>query len=347
MPGEAAVERQDPLSASSMVSRARHWPTLGDASGPLAASACSCLCDEPAEGIPMPDDGRADAPNETGFGNLDEATLRALIEHVPVTVYIDRLDETGSNVYTSPRLESELGYTTQEWISDRELYAKVLHPEDRERILAEYRRTRDTDEPFRAEYRMIARDGTVHCSSTRRRSSVTRLAGPPTSTASCSTSLNRGSWRRPSAAARSSSASSGSTSSHSRSTRQPSSRSTATGSSSVEPGCRGALRLLEGRGDRAQPRRPGRRTRPAPPGRELRRGPPSGTFPHRHSTSPQGRHACRRRADRRAGDRGERRHRVSRHLPRHQRVAAPEAVLPVAARRPVPPRSSRSTPTTR
>jgi PAS domain S-box-containing protein len=110
----------------------------------------------------MPDDGRADALNETGFGNLDEATLRALIEHVPVTVYIDRLDETGSNVYTSPRLESELGYTTQEWISDRELYAKVLHPEDRERILAEYRRTRDTDEPFRAEYRMIARDGTVH-----------------------------------------------------------------------------------------------------------------------------------------------------------------------------------------
>ena len=110
----------------------------------------------------MPEDGRADAPNETAFGNLDEATLRALIEHVPVTVYIDRLDETGSNVYTSPRLESELGYTAQEWISDRELYAKVLHPEDRERILAEYRRTRDTDEPFSAEYRMIARDGTVH-----------------------------------------------------------------------------------------------------------------------------------------------------------------------------------------
>jgi PAS domain S-box-containing protein len=110
----------------------------------------------------MRDDGRADAPDGTGSGILDEATLRALIEHVPVTVYIDRLDETGSNVYTSPQLESELGYTAQEWVSDRELYSKVLHPEDRERILAEYRRTRDTDEPFRAEYRMIARDGTVH-----------------------------------------------------------------------------------------------------------------------------------------------------------------------------------------
>jgi PAS domain S-box-containing protein len=110
----------------------------------------------------MPDDGRADVPDGTGSGILDEVTLRALIEHVPVTVYIDRLDETGSNVYTSPRLESELGYTVEEWISDKELYAKVLHPEDRERILAEYRRARDTDEPFRAEYRMIARDGTVH-----------------------------------------------------------------------------------------------------------------------------------------------------------------------------------------
>src|SRR6266567_1053747 len=87
----------------------------------------------------MRDDTRADVP---------DVTLRALIEHVPATVYIDRLDETGSNVYTSPRLEAELGYTVQEWVSDKELYAKVLHPEDRERILAEYR--------------MIARDGTVH-----------------------------------------------------------------------------------------------------------------------------------------------------------------------------------------
>jgi PAS domain S-box-containing protein len=110
----------------------------------------------------MPDDGRTDVPDGTGSGVLDEVTLRALIEHVPVTVYIDRLDETGSNVYTSPRLESELGYTVEEWVSDQHLFAKVLHPEDRERILAQYRRTRETDEPFRAEYRMVARDGTVH-----------------------------------------------------------------------------------------------------------------------------------------------------------------------------------------
>jgi PAS domain S-box-containing protein len=79
-----------------------------------------------------------------------------------VTVYIDRLDETGPNVYTSPQLEAELGYTVDEWSSDKDLYAKVLHPEDRDWVLAEYARRRDSDVPFRAEYRMIARDGAVH-----------------------------------------------------------------------------------------------------------------------------------------------------------------------------------------
>jgi PAS domain S-box-containing protein len=113
----------------------------------------------PAEGIPMPAEDHADEPGGTGSG-LDEATLRALIEHVPVTVYIDRLDS--SNVYTSPQLEAELGYTVEEWVSDKNLYARVLHPEDREWVLAEYARRRDTDVPFRAEYRMIARDGMVH-----------------------------------------------------------------------------------------------------------------------------------------------------------------------------------------
>ena len=110
----------------------------------------------------MPAEDRADERGGTGSGILDEAALRALIEHIPVTVYIDRLDEAGSNVYTSPRLEAELGYTVQEWVSDKDLYAKVLHPEDRERVLGEYRRRRDTDAPFRAEYRMIGRDGAVH-----------------------------------------------------------------------------------------------------------------------------------------------------------------------------------------
>src|SRR5438034_2656277 len=109
----------------------------------------------------MPAEDHGFEPEGTGSGILDEATLRALLEHIPVTVYIDRLDETGSNVYTSPQLEAELGYTVQEWVSDSELYAKVLHPEDRERVLAEDNRRRGTDAPVRGECRMNGGQGAV------------------------------------------------------------------------------------------------------------------------------------------------------------------------------------------
>ena len=43
----------------------------------------------------------------------DAATLRSLIEQVPVTVYIDRLDDISSNVYMSPQLEAVLGYSAE------------------------------------------------------------------------------------------------------------------------------------------------------------------------------------------------------------------------------------------
>ena len=91
-----------------------------------------------------------------------EQRFQQLVEQLPLTVYIDRIDEKSSNVYTSPQLESVLGYTTEEWESDDDLFMRIVHPDDRERVLAEHLRTRDTLQPFRMEYRMIARDGSVH-----------------------------------------------------------------------------------------------------------------------------------------------------------------------------------------
>jgi PAS domain S-box-containing protein len=92
----------------------------------------------------------------------DAKTLRSLIEQVPVAVYIDRLDDISSNVFMSPHLEAVLGYSAEEWASDRELFVKVVHPDDRERVLAEHRRTAATGDMFSMEYRMVARDGSVH-----------------------------------------------------------------------------------------------------------------------------------------------------------------------------------------
>jgi PAS domain S-box-containing protein len=86
---------------------------------------------------------------------------RSLIEQLPLTVYIDRLDESSSNVYTSPQMEAILGYAAEEWARDEGFFRKVLHPQDRERVIAAHQRSRDTGEPFEMEYRLIARDGRV------------------------------------------------------------------------------------------------------------------------------------------------------------------------------------------
>jgi PAS domain S-box-containing protein len=91
----------------------------------------------------------------------DAETLASLIEQVPVTVYIDRLDDSSSNVFMSPQLEAVLGYSSEEWASDPDFYAKVIHPGDVERVLAEHRRTRETGDFFSMEYRMVARDGSI------------------------------------------------------------------------------------------------------------------------------------------------------------------------------------------
>jgi PAS domain S-box-containing protein len=87
--------------------------------------------------------------------------LRELLERLPLTVYVDRGDELGSNLYTSPQLESALGYTAEEWAADPDLFLKLLHPDDRERVLAQQERTRESGAHTKIEYRLIARDGTV------------------------------------------------------------------------------------------------------------------------------------------------------------------------------------------
>src|SRR6266540_2543050 len=93
--------------------------------------------------------------------DLRDRDWRALIEQLPIAVYIDRLDEWSTNVYTSPQIEAILGYTAEEWAGENHLLLKILHPDDRDRVIAAHLRSCETGEPFRMEYRMIARDGRV------------------------------------------------------------------------------------------------------------------------------------------------------------------------------------------
>jgi diguanylate cyclase (GGDEF)-like protein/PAS domain S-box-containing protein len=86
---------------------------------------------------------------------------RTLVEQLPLVVYVDALDDSSSNIFTSPQIEPMLGYSVEEWQRDGDLFVRTLHPEDRDRVLAAHARTHRTHEPLSLEYRLLSRDGDV------------------------------------------------------------------------------------------------------------------------------------------------------------------------------------------
>jgi len=88
-----------------------------------------------------------------------EAKYRTLVEHISAITYIALLDDARTRVYVSPQIETLLGYTQAEYLTDANLWKKMLHPDDQERVLAEAARFYETGEPFVSDYRSVARDG--------------------------------------------------------------------------------------------------------------------------------------------------------------------------------------------
>jgi diguanylate cyclase (GGDEF)-like protein/PAS domain S-box-containing protein len=89
-----------------------------------------------------------------------EERYRTLVEQIPAVTYIDPVDDPDTSLYTSPQIEQMLGYTSEEWQNEK-LWPKCLHPDDRERVLAADKRFEAGGEPFREEYRLLAKDGSV------------------------------------------------------------------------------------------------------------------------------------------------------------------------------------------
>ena len=87
-----------------------------------------------------------------------EAKLRAPVEPIPAIVYTE-LVETRETLYISPQVEILTGYTPAEWIEERYLWKKMIHPADLAAVLAEDDHTSATHEPFNVEYRILTRDG--------------------------------------------------------------------------------------------------------------------------------------------------------------------------------------------
>jgi len=91
-----------------------------------------------------------------------EAKYRTLVEQLPIATYVNDIGLPVRTRYMSPQIETMLGFPVSDWLQEGSgFYASRLHPEDRDRVLAEVARTHELGEDFRMEYRLIAADGSA------------------------------------------------------------------------------------------------------------------------------------------------------------------------------------------
>jgi PAS domain S-box-containing protein len=90
-----------------------------------------------------------------------EAKYRTLVEQIPAITYTISLAKGVDFLYVSPQIETLLGFSPEAWRADAENWERQIHPEDRERLLAEITHSLESGEPFATEYRLLAKSGRV------------------------------------------------------------------------------------------------------------------------------------------------------------------------------------------
>ncbi len=88
-----------------------------------------------------------------------EARYRRLVEQIPAAVHVDAADRLGFHTYVSPRIESLLGYSPEEWLTTPDMWLQLVHPDDRDRVRVTIDNALATKQPFQLECRLLARDG--------------------------------------------------------------------------------------------------------------------------------------------------------------------------------------------
>ena len=84
--------------------------------------------------------------------------FQSMVESAPAYFYFaDPRD--ASTLYRSPQAVPMLGYSLEEWEDNPELWAQTLHPDDRDRVLAEITAGFKGSKPFRCEYRIKTKSG--------------------------------------------------------------------------------------------------------------------------------------------------------------------------------------------
>jgi diguanylate cyclase (GGDEF)-like protein/PAS domain S-box-containing protein len=95
----------------------------------------------------------------TGRPGVPPANHSALLEHLPVVAYVAGFGDTAAWSYVSPRIQTLLGFTPEEWMADPTLWSRQIHPDDRERVLSEEATSLERTGRLISEYRLMTRYG--------------------------------------------------------------------------------------------------------------------------------------------------------------------------------------------
>ncbi len=88
-----------------------------------------------------------------------EARYRTLVEQVPAVVFIEANEPTPICLYVSPQCEPMFGHRPESFVEDPDLWARSIHPDDRERAAAEWTHAVETGRPLESELRVLRSDG--------------------------------------------------------------------------------------------------------------------------------------------------------------------------------------------
>jgi PAS domain S-box-containing protein len=88
-----------------------------------------------------------------------EERYRAIVEHVPAAIYLDRPDGTMQSVYMSPQIADIAGVGAEEWIANPQLWLELVEPEVRDALERSYVEAVEAGRSWSAEYRIRTRDG--------------------------------------------------------------------------------------------------------------------------------------------------------------------------------------------
>ncbi len=90
-----------------------------------------------------------------------EERYRSAVDNIRVAVYSALPDDHWTTVLASDKIEDITGYSAKEFLSDPDVYGRMIHPDDRERLWDALRENRKNKTRFHLEYRIIDRSGKV------------------------------------------------------------------------------------------------------------------------------------------------------------------------------------------